>query len=709
VTVEEVLRKLDDVRPKGQHRWMGRCPVPAHGDRDASLSVALGRGGVLFHCFGGCSADAVVQALGLDWPSLFGCGGGVESAARRELTEEDRALRHRAYCRLGAMLPLEEADRQALLARGLSPAAVHFEMYRTLDPVACQNAAKRLLREFGEPLFTVPGFLKKGPGAALAVSEGLLVPQRDGDGRITACQVRTGREGRKYVCFSSSEASSGSVPHVPLGAWADCEGVVRITEGPLKANVASHLDPEVPTVAIPGVSAWRCVLPALWSGVHTVRLAFDADWQSKGTVKRAMRDLWEALEGAGLKVELEVWPEREAKGIDDLLRAGKRPVIHREATKQTVTPSWEELHPDDGRTVVRWGHEIPEGETKWLWELEIPEGELTIMDGDPGLGKSTLDCFIAARVTRGEPFPGEGKGLRRPPAPVVWISAEDDASKTTKPRLRAAGADLTKVAFWDGVRGDGSKSSADLVSLPQFPQDMERLEWMVRKHGVRLVVIDPLFAHIDAKYDSHKDQHIRQVLNRMADLAHQAGVAVLCVRHLNKKEGSAGIYRGSGSIGVIGAARMGKVFCPCPKRPETHRYLLTSKSNLGPHPKPWRIRLESDPRKKAGPSWVVFEGQEEADLQDLLDRKGGNGAAKERGAASQFLFRELARGPVAAKKLLEMAGKIGITEWVLRRAKQYNLVPHFKKGEVTYWGHPVNEKVLTDADQKATGGAAPAQ
>src|SRR5262245_8097624 len=138
---------------------------------------------------------------------------------------------------------------------------------------------------------------------------------------------------------------------------------------------------------------------------------------------------------------------------------------------------------------------------------------ITIIDGDPGLGKSLITLSLATAVTRGQAIipgvPPVG------PADVLILAAEDDPARTIKPRLRAAGADLRRVHIVDGVP-DGK------LNRPlRLPEDIQRLRQEILRHGVRLVVIDPFMGFLEAKVDAHKDQSVRDVLAAIKKIAEE--------------------------------------------------------------------------------------------------------------------------------------------------------------------------------------------
>ena len=244
---------------------------------------------------------------------------------------------HRAYSALLARLTLSRAHREALLRRGLTDEEIDRRSFRTLPLTGRARLAGALREQLGEMLLSVPGFVVK-PGDAgrtyvsLAGAPGLLVPVCDAAGRIVALQSRSDdpRDPKRRYSYLSSAKHNGPGPgtpaHVPLGRPSPCL-VCRLTEGALKADVASALS-DLLTVGAAGATNWRPALDALQAlGYKTVRLAFDADAWDNPTVARALAACSEAAAALGLAVELERWNKDDGKGIDDLLAGGKVPEL----------------------------------------------------------------------------------------------------------------------------------------------------------------------------------------------------------------------------------------------------------------------------------------------------------------------------------------------------------------------------------------------
>jgi hypothetical protein len=289
----------------------------------------------------------------------------------------------------------------------------------------------------------------------------------------------------------------------------------------------------------------------------------------------------------------------------------------------------------------------------WLWDGRIPLGKLTILDGDPGLGKSTLSLAIAANVSRGLPLPGSTEPSR--PAGVVLLSAEDDLADTIRPRLDAAGADVTRILALRTVPGDEEMP-------PSIPADLHLLEQAIERVDARLVVVDPLMAFLDADVDAHKDQGVRRALHRLSTLAEGHGVAVLVIRHLNKASGGNPLYRGGGSIGIVAAARAGMLVARDPDD-ANRRVLASTKCNLAAEPESLSFHLEQHDEA----SRVVWDGTSAHNAALLLAESDGDPSALDE--AKEVVADILAAGPVASTDLRRRALAEGVSERTMRRAR----------------------------------------
>jgi hypothetical protein len=314
----------------------------------------------------------------------------------------------------------------------------------------------------------------------------------------------------------------------------------------------------------------------------------------------------------------------------------------------------------------------------WLWPGRIPLGKVTIVDGDPGLGKSTLvEGDIAARVTTGTPWPD---GQPCPQGSVIVLTAEDGLADTIRPRLDAHGADSSRVFAFDAV-----EYGPDDERPPSLALDIPRIEAAVVREGALLVVVDVLMAFLGSRTDSYRDQDVRAALSPLVKMAERTGCAVICLRHLSKTGGANALYRGGGSIGIIGAARAGLLVASDPED-EGRRVLAVTKNNLSAPAPALAFRLVSD--EERGCARIEWDGETAHTAAQLLcvpdeeQRKAGDEAA-------DFLRNLLADGPVPAKKVRAAAKDAGITDRTLDRAKQRAGVTAARQGfgaeGVWYW------------------------
>jgi hypothetical protein len=302
--------------------------------------------------------------------------------------------------------------------------------------------------------------------------------------------------------------------------------------------------------------------------------------------------------------------------------------------------------------------EVSPQPVRWLWRSRIPLGKVTVVDGDPGLGKSLLSTDIAARVTTIETMPDGTESDLHEPVGVVILSAEDELADTIRPRLEVAGADLSRVVALAAI------NTGDDTRLPVL-SDLEEIREAIRQVDARLVIIDPLMAYLPGKIDSHRDQDIRRSLAPLAALAAETGVAVLVIRHLNKAEGRNALYRGGGSIGIIGAARSGLLVAKDPED-EDRRILVVTKSNLAKLPPALAYRITANANEIPSLSW---EGTTDHTAASLLAQPVNGEDRSTLEEAKDFLRDVLASGAVPARDIQKQADQAGISYATLRRAK----------------------------------------
>jgi hypothetical protein len=205
--------------------------------------------------------------------------------------------------------------------------------------------------------------------------------------------------------------------------------------------------------------------------------------------------------------------------------------------------------------------EIEEKPLHWLWEGYIPLGMLTGLTAMPDMGKSAITVDLAARITNERPMPDGTKGLD---GGVVMISIEDDASRTIKPRLRVAGADMSRVVDLSIVKRVNNETGEVTEHTFTLPDDLPILERAIRYIQAKIVIIDPLMAVLSPRLHIKNDQETRQALTPLAHLAEETGAAIFILRHNNKGSHSDPLMMGAGNLGISGAYRSELMVLPDP-------------------------------------------------------------------------------------------------------------------------------------------------
>lgn len=333
---------------------------------------------------------------------------------------------------------------------------------------------------------------------------------------------------------------------------------------------------------------------------------------------------------------------------------------------------------DNARTWVRMTDVEPE-HVQWLWSGRIPRGKLVVLDGDPGLGKSTLTLAIAAHVSTGTPLPGDVG--EREPAGVVLVSFEDGLGDTIRPRLEAAGADLDRIV---AHRLDAEFNIHD---------HLKELRAQVTAHGAALVIIDPLLAALPGHVNADKGQHVRRVLAPLAAMADETKAAVVAVRHLNKSTGASAFYRGAHSVGFGAAARTVLLVAADPDDDE-RRILAPVKVNLVQKPAALAFALES----VGSVARIRWLGTTTHDASSLVAPPARDDERDDVDEAAALLRGMLTDGRMAARLVQAAARDAGVSPWHLRKARARLRVAIDRDGfgGKVYWSLPDDAGTLTN-------------
>jgi hypothetical protein len=354
------------------------------------------------------------------------------------------------------------------------------------------------------------------------------------------------------------------------------------------------------------------------------------------------------------------------EGLDSQSTSIKSGHLNGDSDSREGKSASESGHLNVGLALVRASDVTPE-EVRWRWKHRIPVGKLTIIEGDPGEGKSYLTLAIATAVTWGQPLPGDSGTFE--PRDVLIFSAEDGKADTIVPRLIELGADLSRVFIVDGcIDADGEKR------WPNLKDDLGYIEATLQQRNFGLAIVDPINAYL-GETRANEDVAIRGVLGPLADLAERNKVTVIPLRHLTKGARDRAIYRGAGSIGYTAAAR--SVLLVGRDADTQQHVILCIKHNLAPESP--AVAYEID---EAGCfSWT---GEVDITADRILSPDPTSAERGSRDEAIEFLKEALADGPCLAVEVLNQARRLGIADRTLQRARQdlgVKAVPFYEQGK----------------------------
>jgi len=306
--------------------------------------------------------------------------------------------------------------------------------------------------------------------------------------------------------------------------------------------------------------------------------------------------------------------------------------------------------------------DIETEQVQWLWYPFIPYGKITIIQGDPGEGKTSFVLAMIALLTTGKPLP-EDKTVAEP-IRVIYQSAEDGLADTIKPRLEASGADCSRILVID-------------ESVKELTLCDERLEQAVQETGAKLIVLDPLQAYLGGNVDMHRANEVRPVFKRLCAIADRTGCAIILIGHMNKAQGLKSSYRGLGSIDFHAAARSVLLVGRLKSEPSV-RVVAHDKSNLAPEGKSIAFSLDAE----NGFQWI---GYCDVSVDDILS---GTGSVQTKTVQMENELRRMLIEPILAEDVFRRAAELDISERTVKIAKKNLDIQSDRIGEHWYWRLP---------------------
>ena len=274
--------------------------------------------------------------------------------------------------------------------------------------------------------------------------------------------------------------------------------------------------------------------------------------------------------------------------------------------------------------------EVEETVVQWLWYPFIPFGKVTLIQGNPGKGKTWLAMAIAAYCTNGKELPN---ALPIEPFNVLYQTAEDGIADTIKPRLAKCGADMTRVRF---INEDEK----------QLSMTDDRIEKAIRQNNVRLMIMDPIQAYLGANVDMNRANEIRPLFRHLSTIAERTGCAIVLIGHLNKSSGSQSDYRSLGSIDIAAAVRSILFVEKVEKEKEQDiRVVYQQKDSLAEKENPVAFSLGEE-----GLTWL---GEYDISIEDLLMGKAGTKKETKLEKAQKLILELLTKRKVMCLEELE--------------------------------------------------------
>ena len=415
-----------------------------------------------------------------------------------------------------------------------------------------------------------------------------------------------------------------------------------------------------------GYCDWRDIV---WSGAATAwNCSYDMtyEWSSRGATwdENAFNRVWDSFDDTrGIGFGTLVHHSRKAG------YSGQLPSKNQQSSTK---PS--------GRLLTICAADIEPEHVEWLVDQSFPLGMLAVIGGQPGFGKSQISINLAAGVTTGKGL--QGTGVFSNLGSVIILANEDDAARTIRPRLDAAGADITKVHIVEGVAREGAD-----VDMFQLDSDIADLRDRTLQLGdVRLIIVDPPSVYLGTKVDSYKNSDVCGVLMPLSTLANGTGAMILLIVHLNKRTDGGAQQRFSGSTAWTAAPRVG--FMVAEDQLTKQRFMLPVKNNIGGDRLGYQYHIAEKMIQYGGQtfksSYIVWDQTTNQSVSDLISPPKVNKGSVV-GDAKAFLEDELTSGPLPVEQIKASAKAAGISWPSVNRAKKEMFICSTKVGDGWTW------------------------
>lgn len=313
---------------------------------------------------------------------------------------------------------------------------------------------------------------------------------------------------------------------------------------------------------------------------------------------------------------------------------------------------------------------------KWLWYPYIAIGKITLLQGDPGDGKSTMMMNFIAELSKGGATP-DGVAFGRPHK-IIYQCSEDKASDTIKPRLEAAGADCRNIAFINEEVHGG------------LTLDDERIRDAIIECSPQLVVIDPIQSYIENDSDLQIAVRARKLMRRIGMWASTYNCAIVLIGHLSKRESTKELYRGLGSIDLAASVRS-VLHVERDPQDEDIRIVHQIKNNLAERGNDLRFEI----RQSTGFRWLMGDAPVAAPKENVGPAESFIPKSKHE-LAAMLITKALADGPIESMEIKKLMAEYRIGDKTMNEVKAELGIKPYRKMRSWYWALPGNDKKEVD-------------